>query len=271
MPKKFLIVVSEPLILTVCSLFLLLFTPVVHAENTEPLSTLQELQLVFSADYGSGEQIFFSSYQKNNWTIPVQISDSPNFVFHPVSGIGSDGKIWVVWTQADNKGKFLYYSVFSNSRWSQSKKIETQMKDNRSATLIVDTDNIPWLAWLAVEKTYSDVFWSRWNGSGWDSPIKAHADNNVPDIQPGFSLQESGRIRLSWQTFVDVGYVTASKIWDQQQSQLEQSVAAAKNAEKKIQERVELPALPSFIKEPHKATLFIKTDVRAEAVPLIRL
>ena len=32
----------------------------------------------------------------------------------------------------------------------------TQMNDNRAATLIVDNNNIPWIAWLGEEKKYTE-------------------------------------------------------------------------------------------------------------------
>jgi hypothetical protein len=269
MSEKSLIAVHQSLILIVSSLCLLLVIPVVSAESMDTTPELQGLQLVFTADYGKGEQVFYSSYKKNDWTIPVQISESKNFVFHPVSSMGSDGKKWTLWTQADKKGKFLYYSVFSNSRWSLAKKIDTRMNDNRAATLVVDNNNIPWIAWLGEEKKYTDVFWTRWNGSGWDSPVKAHADNKVPDVQPQLALDDSGHVRLSWQTFIDGKYVVVSKTWDEQQRRLEKLARPGKSITKKIKEQVQLPPLPAFIKEPHKATLFIKTTVGTESVPLI--
>jgi hypothetical protein len=228
---------------------------------------IQELELVFSADLGNGEQIFSSSYSDDDWTIPVQISDSSNFVFHPVISKGPDLKKWVVWTVADTGGKFLYYSVYNGSRWSRAKKIITEIKDNRSAALIVDNANTPWLAWEGAGKKYSDVFWSRWHGSGWDAPVKAHAENNVPDVQPELALDASGNIVLSWQTFLDGKYVTASRVLNGTRGLISVS---EKKMKEKIHEQVRLPALPAFIKESHKATLFIKTKTGSESVPLHR-
>ncbi len=251
------------------TVYLLVLSSVVHAEKVTPSPKLQDLQLIFSADYGEGEQIFFSKYKKNDWTVPRQISNSNTFVLHPVSSIGRDGTIWVVWSQADKAGFSLYYSLFRYSRWSKAKKIEISMKDNRAATLIVDNDNIPWLAWIAVDKTYSDVFLSRWNGVAWGTPDKAHVDNKVPDIQPRLRLNKSGGITLFWQTFADGRYVTESKILGDQQGTPEHIIPKNKSMGIKIQENVQLPALPPFITERHKATLFIKTDEGAEAVPLI--
>lgn len=271
MHTKALQTCSEFVKITLAGIFFLLLSSTVYAEKNAAPASIIELQLVFSADYGKGEQVYISKYVNGDWTAPVQISQSDGFVLHPVSSTGNDGKIWVIWTQTDKKGKFLYYSVSSDARWSKPEKIKTTMKDNRSATLLVDADNIPWVAWIAIQKTYSDVFWVRWNGVGWTAPVRANSDNNVPDINPRFTLQQSGSIILSWETYRDGGYVTESKMWNKGKRIFETTVSTVVSVHKKMRKGTQIPKLPAFIKEPHKATLFIRTEDGAEAVPLLRL
>ena len=231
----------------------------------------QKIQLVWSANYDKGEQVFFSRYKEDHWTIPVQVSESRQFVFKPVSAVGDDGKIWVVWTESGKKGSSLKFSVYKKSRWSQAQPIETGMDDNRAVTVVVDTSGRPWIAWTGAKKSYSDVFWSRWNGTGWDTPVMAHAANNVPDVHPELSIDDSGRLILSWQTYIDGKYRPIMQEWDGRQWKMLQPDAEKKSVMKRVQVQMNIPPLPGFIKEPQKATLFMKTKEGAGSLSLPRL
>lgn len=253
----------------VLSAFLLLVSgEFVLAEREEAGTLDRELNLVWSANYDQGEQIFFSSYKKNNWTIPVQISDSEGFVFQPVSSAGADGSIWVVWTAMQKEKRLLQFSVYEAGQWIKPRRIETGMDDNRGATLIVDDNGTPWIAWTAVKEGYSDVFWSRWNGTRWESPVKVHPDNNVPDTHPALAIDESGQVLLSWRTFADGKYKTVAKKWNGEQWQ-KLSYASGQNGRmKKIRDFKGLSAIPEGVKERHKATIFWKDSAGAGSLPL---
>ena len=253
-----------------CYLFIVLFAQNCFAQIQKESVQEQDIQLVWSANHGQGEQVFFSTYTDNQWTIPVQISNSSDFVFKPVSSVGNDGKIWVLWTQNTEKGNFLQFTV-RNSKWSEVQQIYTGMDNNRAVTVIVDANSTPWIAWTGTEESYSDVFWSRWNGQGWSKPVKAHADNNVPDVHPVLAINDSGHIVLSWQTYANEKYVTLSQYWDDRQwQQIPQGLDVTIEI-KKICSSKELPPVPDFIKEPHKATFFVKTTDGAVSIPLSQL
>lgn len=261
------------IVIPVCLLivFVLGGTGAAAADKQADPHPARKIQLVWSADYGKGEQIFFSRFNGKNWTIPVQISESKHLVFKPVSAVGADGTIWVVWPESGKKGSILQFSVYRNSSWSRPQPIETGLSDNRAVTVIVDGDNRPWIAWTGAKKSYSDVFWSRWNGTGWDAPVMAHAENKVPDLHPELALDDSGHLVLSWQTYARGEYITLSKVWDGRQWKIRRSGTGEKRGNIKMQTMEELPALPECIPEPYKATLFIKSNEGAGSIPFSRL
>ena len=224
--------------------------------------------LVWSADYGLGERVFFSSYEVNNWTAPVQVNDNGEPAFLPSAAFGGDGSIWVVWSEQNNNGSFLHYSVYSNSKWTEPATIDTGMNNNKAVTVIVDRDDRLWLAWTGIEDTYSDIFWSRWNGTGCDVPAKAHADNSVPDVEPSFSLDDSGRVVLSWQTFYQGSYVTESRVWDGGRWQNLPRSAQKNTLQAAVQQRADIPPVPEFVEDAIAATLFIQEDVGVSSIPL---
>ncbi len=261
------------IVIPVCLLivFLLGGTGTAVADKQVAAHPARTIQLAWSADYGNGEQIFFSRLNGKNWTIPVQISESKHFVFKPVSAVGDDGTIWVVWPESGKKGSILQFSMYRNSSWSRPQPIETGMNDNRAVTVIVDGDNRPWIAWTGSKKSYSDVFWSRWNGTGWDAPVMAHNENKVPDLNPELVLDESGQLVLSWQTYARGKYITLSKVWDGRQWKILRSGTGENRKIIKMQTMKKLPALPECIPEPYKATLFIKSNEGAGSVRFSRL
>ncbi len=268
LPVKWVYSFSPPIMFVLCALLVVLANGTVSAKVNEQAIQDREINLVWSANHGQGEQVFFSNYQKNTWSIPVQISDSEEHVFQPVSSVGDDGKIWIVWTGLLKNKRLLQFSVYDVSSWSKPRQIDTGMDDNRAATLIIDIDNTPWIAWTATDESYSDVFWSRWNGKNWDVSVKAHSDNSVPDTHPALAVDESGHVVLSWQTYADGKYITVSQRWDGEQWQGLSHVSAQTIRKQKKQKSEELPEIPTFIKERYKAKIFIKDTIGAGAVPL---
>ncbi|MDD3813780.1 MAG: hypothetical protein PHZ02_03960 [Desulfocapsaceae bacterium] len=254
-----------------CFLFIFMSSRILLAEQNVKVAQNPNINIVWSDNNGLSEQIYFSSYMNNNWTSPVQLSDGSNFVFHPISSSGDDRKIWVVWTKRDKNGNFLQFSVYNKSQWSPQKQINTGINDNRAVTIVVDKYNTPWIAMEGTGDSYSDIYWSRWNGYGWDHFIKAHADNKVPDVQPALSIDDLGNIILSWQTFADGMYVTVSHMWDGQQWKKISPESYETSKKKMTLSQKSLPELPKFIKTPEKATLFLKTQDGAESIPLSHL
>lgn len=266
--KKLLNPLHGPGVIMLFFLSVLLWSQVLCAQPTKNLIQEDEVKIVWSADYGQGEQVFFSSFMKNTWTSPVQLSDSTELVYHSAISSGDDGRIWAVWSRQDKKKSFLEFTIYSSSKWSKPRKINTGLDNNKSVTVIVDKNNIPWIAWAGVENKYSDIFWSRWDGQRWDLPVKVHTDNDVPDINPTLILDDSGHIILTWHTFADGKYVTVSKTWDGQQWQVSSNDSEKIKINTIFAESMNMPTIPGFIKERRRATFFIKGNHGAGSIPL---
>lgn len=254
-----------------CFVAVLLSTQVLSAQPSGNSVRNDELKLVWTADYGQGEQVYFSSYEKESWSAPVQLSDSTDLVFQSAVSSGADGRIWVIWARQDKKRSFLEFTMYDSSRWSKPQAIETGIDRNKAVTVLVDQDNTPWIAWTGIVNMYPDIFWSRWNGQAWTPPVKAHADNNVPDIHPILSLDDSGHILLSWQTISSNKYITVAQVWDGRQWQ----AVSKQEAEKQLLKTAELgkktiPSIPEFIQDSRKATLFIRGNDGSVSMPLSR-
>lgn len=236
-------------------------------KSSESPDENSDIQIVWTANYDESEQVYFSHYQKGEWTLPVQVSKGNNYVFHAVSSVDSQGKRWAVWTCQEKKYHFLQWSTYSHSNWSSPRKINTGLQDNRATTMIVDRNNTPWIAWAGSGDSYPDIYWSYWKQGGWSSPERIHAANKVPDIEPELFLDSSGKIFLSYQTVKNRQYVTVSKSWDGKRwknvagnpgTHIRQRVFNHKNAIK----------YPQFIQKDHQATLYVKRDGEAASILL---
>ena len=245
-----------------------LFNTTFVLADTKNNAVLQELMLIFTADYGQGEQVYSSNFANDSWTVPLQLSDSLIHAFHPVVAVGDDNYKWAVWTQVDENGKYLYYSVFNGVAWSKGKRISTQTTENSSPALMVNGKQNLLLAWVGVDDKYSDVYLSHWQGSTWTKPVMINAVNNVPDIKPYFSRNMNNRIVLSWLTFIDGKYAVTARILDDEQRVIAKLPLSEKITSSNVHKRVKLPALPEFVKDVKKGSFFIKTSAGSASASL---
>lgn len=250
---------SCPAALSLVFLFLVSYDAIAGTfENPCPA---HEMKVVWAADQGQGEQIYFSSFEKNIWSAPVQLSHEKEMAFQPAVSSGCDGKNWAVWSHQNKAGSFLQFAVYNSTQWSTPLQIDTEMNTNTASAIIVGSDNIPVIAWTGIDNLYPDIFWSRWNGKSWDLPQKVHVDNEVPDLQPALYLDTSGNIALSWQTFLNGKYVEVVKMfqdgqWQSISNQLMNETAG----------RTKVQPIPEFIQDMRKATFFIRNSDGAHSV-----
>jgi len=229
------------------------------------------LSLIWTADSKRGKQVLFSAFKDKKWTIPVLLTESKQQVYHAAVSSGDDGKIWAVWIREEAGGSFPQWSVYRSTGWSQPRRVVTGLDRNKAVSVIVDSANVPWIAWSGVDKKYPDIFWSRWNGEAWESAARAHAINEVPDLDPSLGLDGSGHVVLSWQTFVDGRYVTVSKNWDGQGWRTDFSSSMQAKMKNNLHERTRKITLPDFIKDPGQASLFIKGQDGAVSISVMDL
>lgn len=253
-----------------CLLTAILATFVFAAGTDCAMVTEQEIKLVWTGDYGQGEQVYLSSCEEGIWSPSVRLSDAAGHVFHAAVGSGDDGKVWAAWALQDGQKSYLEYTVFDTHEWKPPQRITVKTGNNTGVSLVVDRNNTPWLAWAGVGNTYTDIFWSRWNGQQWESPAKAHSENSVPDLNPQLFLDDNGEIILSWQTFAreEKKYVTVSQIWNGVQWH-PAPAGTGENVNNKISsDHSLLPAIPDFVQDRRQAALFVRSKDGAGSAPL---
>jgi hypothetical protein len=222
-----------------------------------------EAQIVWTIQADKVYRVLFSLLERGEWRVPVQVSEVDAYIFHPVSASGSQGQKWVVWTQRTENGNFLHYSSTNAYIWSPALKIKTGLRENRATSLVVDDNNIPWIAWEGANGGRSDVYWSRLEHDGWSAPEKIHADNTVPDIEPELALNSVGKLSLSWKTVKNGLYVTVSKVWNGEQWQTASSQVSPKD--ERLKDYKNAIPYPEFIQERNQARLYIKRDGRVSS------
>ena len=225
--------------------------------------------MVWSDTDGNDEEIFFSSYENNKWSPPFQISDNDSTDYIPVAVTGNDCRTWVFWSRLGERVISLHYRVYFKGTWSEVKQLDTGMESNTAVTVLVGSDNKPWLVWAGFDGKDDDIFWSRWNGLGWSGPERVNVDDEYPDILPAIMFGPDGLPVIQWQGFDGHNYKKFSSNWTGvawgPELEGQQTFSAKKEMQRKVSE---FPALPSFLGDQKKASVYRLDGGSCFSVPL---
>lgn len=225
--------------------------------------------IVWSGTDGDDEEIFFSSYENDQWSVPFQITDNDVTDYLPVAVAGNDCRTWVVWSSPKEKGIFLYFRVFSKGSWSVVRPFPTGMKSNTAPSLLIGPDNMPWVVWAGLDGTDDDIFYSRWTGLSWSGPARVNVNDDSPDILPTITSGPLGLPRVQWLGFDGLSYVPFSSDWDGETWGKEMKGAQTLFAQQELKGKIPtFPDLPGFIGDVKKASIYQLNSNTCFSVPL---
>ncbi|MCI5148712.1 MAG: hypothetical protein D3916_04865 [Candidatus Electrothrix sp. MAN1_4] len=212
--------------------------------------------LVWSQSDGLRHEIFTSSYQDNDWTRPVKITDNNANNLHPVLDIGTDGKKWLFWSAVRPDGISIEYAIFQGHEWSDPQKFPGEQHSSITPSVVADRNGGAWLVWAGNDGDNDDIYFSRYQTDKWSKPQVLHAQNEVPDIKPEIAYNEEGQIEVNWIGFRDNSYTKRISVytedtgWSAEQEKLENEEEQAQNQKEQETE------IPSFL--PADSQFFLK-------------
>jgi len=118
----------------------------------------------------------------------------------PVIAADRQGAVWIVWTERQAEENVLRYALLRGGKTETGRVIAagSEKEQSYAPALVIDPQDMPWIAWSGVrEGQLADVYVSRWLGSRWAAPVRAHEPNQTPDITPFLGLR-GGQLWLSW-------------------------------------------------------------------------
>jgi hypothetical protein len=233
-----------------------------------------DVYIAWTGRVGSHEQVFLSHLEGGHWSKALQLSNSRTMAFWPAVASDGQGRTWAVWSQydrADGETSSLYYiRKTGSSPWSRPERINTGLKKNSKAELVVDGHGVVWLAWEGIDDMYPDIYVSSWSASGWTTPRKMHQPNRVPDINPRLMTDEQGAVCLTWKTFTENGYrPLAARLSDTGWMHVAGDCSLLKQSMQAEVRALRLPSFAAFVEDARQGRVFLRIQGRKmSALPL---
>ena len=207
---RFFLRLAVPLQSLLTLTFITMFCAASHA--AEPMAEL------IWVEHGETHQILHSEYLEGNWTNPLLVYESDNYLNSIALSTLNEGEKILVFSEYLKTRKVLKSITRPavNSEWSDALLLSDFGMENLAASLVLDIDGVLWLFWAANKGDLDDIYLSKMTQKSWSRPIKVNMDNDVPDINPVASLNENAEVEVEWQTYsFDVGgYVTTKHVFE---------------------------------------------------------
>lgn len=217
--------------------------------------------MVWSAYDGPRRAIYFSTQEKGGgWSEPLQLTDSRADNLLPCIVSMPDGKKYVVWTAMDDARLDVMYMVFDGGAWTEPQGIPNLPEQTTMPFVAADDDGVLWLVFVGNDGSgHDDIYCTHLRAGTWSEPMRMHAANEVPDINPFIEIGRDGAVRVTWEGFRGDGYILLSSDWLGDGWSAEAPLP--QEDKEKIQEerqRLEEEELPEFIED--RSMLFIRTN-----------
>lgn len=162
--------------------------------------TADEIEFIWSEDNPDSSAIYFSRYQNGAWQEKTMIAGDGKLNILPALGSDSKKNHLAVWATVDKGGgSVLKYSINEKDSWHSSRILSDLFKTNLAPVVIFDFNDRAWVFWAANDGTDDDIYATHWGKNHWTHPIRINNDNDVPDILPRATLDESNHLVVYWQ------------------------------------------------------------------------
>jgi len=154
----------------------------------------------------SDSEIYFASWNGHSWSEPQVVAPHPEFWDHtPAITFDHQGRAWVVWSGSTGIDDRLFYARWEGDGWSPPRVVHTTASvRNHSPTLAADGDGTLWLVWVGFDGNDEEIFFSRWEGEGWEPERRLNTDDQdsaLYDVSPSMAIDGQGNPWVVW-----VGY-----------------------------------------------------------------
>jgi len=168
---------------------------------------------VWSEAAEQGIAVRYAGQNEQGWSSPLTLAGDGGVHITPALASDPQGNVWVAWVDRGTAGYSLRYTVLSNGAVSASGSIPTVAARSYAPTMLVDGEGTPWAAWSSFDGQDEDIYASHWDGNAWSSPVRVHADNDLPDTLPVLGLSDTGQVWISWTRLQNAESLTLSSFW----------------------------------------------------------
>jgi hypothetical protein len=168
----------------------------------------------WSAQSDNGWDIFFAIEAAGRWGPAIQVTRSGGLNLVPALTAAADKSIWIFWSVQEGKEIFLYSTRIQDGEVATPEPLPVMLATNLAPCALTDLNGEIWLVWSGHDGNDDDIYFSRWDGSGWSPPIRVHPDNHTPDIQPVLGMDADGTVWVYWKGFSDGAYRPFAGVWN---------------------------------------------------------
>lgn len=140
----------------------------------------------------------YASMVNGQWTVPVSLSIQKGLHVTPAIAVDKKRVIWIIWIEQTVDENILRYAIVRPGKIEIGRVGSPDGEESFAPTIIIDDNNVPWIAWSGVTGKLADVYVSRWNGSAWEARRMVNEINDTPDITPILGIQGGKTLWLSW-------------------------------------------------------------------------
>ncbi len=152
---------------------------------------------------GHGDQIRLVSRKGDQWSVPLDVTESGGDVWRPAVSVDREGAVWVSWAQSDN-GNWEIFRRRYRGRWDALERVSDNAGPDFNVASTTDRSGQVWWTWQS------------WNGTDFDIAVRAQRDSRfarterwtVPGNQwnPAIAADSRGRVYVAWDGYEHGNY-----------------------------------------------------------------
>jgi len=147
----------------------------------------------------NGQGDIWASYEDNAgaWVTPARLTLDSLDQIDPCVAVDKDNHPWVFWSSLSG-GNWRIQGRTYESGWLPQFNLDT-IGQNAHPRAAVDNAGNVWVVWHKWQADRSDIYYSRFDGSGWSEPAPIAPDSS-DDIMPAIAAAPDGSVWAVWQS-----------------------------------------------------------------------
>ena len=247
---------------------------------------VKKAELAWIQENNGNYDIQYSYYDGKNWLGNIALSSGNPVNFVPAMAKRKNGDTWLVWSTDTSAEYHLYFAIISGDKVLRGpEQIQTGLNHNATPSLLIDTNDTPWIAWSGSNGGKNDIYYTRFTGNSWEQKRNIPDADNRLDLVPILSQKEDGIIALKWRRYGDLGVKLTSAliaedttlILDSQsqaarkKGQQNQIRISAKERQQKFEKQLDncVSEFPQNIADLNLATLHMNCEEKGTTVQFV--
>jgi hypothetical protein len=175
-----------------------------HGDRSKVVNNFQVEPATFDflARPAGGDQVFLTHYSisKRAWTGPYAVTLMHQDVMRTAVAVDGEGRVWVIWSAAQNGNFDIYARAYQNAAWSAIKRLTSDPGPDLNPVATTDASGRVWVAWQGFRNDNLEILASVQTGDDF-SVEKVISFSPASDWDPSIAAAPDGEVAISWDTY----------------------------------------------------------------------